>query len=371
MGTCVVRGEYGRGFLGNCYKDGTSCYCYNGLTESQCADFMVGVTFGGHGCFGPPASEGGNADNNCCTVGANYYAQDNSCCCMTSQCLDEFNVDNSFFLCVATPRMQVPDQSTCCHAMTPGGVPLQYRQSFCESRGHCCARVSDGGFDCINLQMGETRPSQYSFCSLKIPLPGQDQLCQGIDDPACQPPDAGCCLCDRCCDGLTATQCTAKGGSVMRSGSCTTSTTQTACKNANVKPACRQGKWKLGKLPPEHWAGRVNPLQQGGRMEIVSTTGLKTKDKAAGSGSQFEECRQVYGWLQKSTTKNVMEGRICNTYNRNRVNCGNPALNANKSPTLNLVRSTTNGAMEFTGRFRIPCPESTDMGCATTVGCAA
>ena len=156
---------------------------------------------------------------------------------------------------------------------------------------------------------------------------------------------------------MSAEQCSALGGT-QTLGSCDDPGVQTACRSSNIRKPCKTRTWKLAKRPTEHNTGFANPIRTGW-MEIVSETPERTKDAA----TTAEECKYNYGWLQKSATGHVMEGRMCNTYNRQ---CAGFTKRAQR---LRLVRSAAGGTMEFQGSYRPPCPEESEMGCATTVGC--
>lgn len=231
-------------------------------------------------------------------------------------------------------------QSTNCCTQA-GDLPLAQKCSLYTNdpcvKGCCCPT------GCENVSVFESCPLG---CTSK---PG-GLACVSVDDPACT---GGCCLCDRCCD-MPASDCITKGGSVM-SGSCSVAATQTSCKNANVKPACEGGIWKLGIRPTQHTA-------KPGRMSIVSALTHKNKDLASGQ----TECRKIYGWLQKSATTGAMEGRICNQYNQR-------CVSTKKSPIMKLVRNATSGVMQWEGKYRTPCPEQADFvsTCSTIVGCTA
>lgn len=231
----------------------------------------------------------------------------------------------------------------------------------------CCCTNAQGQREC-SVQPGTV--CQGVNCTIH----GQNSPCGVVFDcPPCQGPNTslytcsdpcgagtGCCLCDRCCD-MPSQTCLDKGGKVMN-GSCSMQTTRDACKAANWPPACKGGKWLLGIRPTAHTA-------KPGKMSIVSERTHKNIDRPSGQ----TECRKVYGWLQKSATKGVMEGRICNTYNQRRTNCGNASLNARKSPIMKLVRHATRGVMVWEGKYRTPCPEQSQFlsTCSTLVGCAA
>ena len=219
----------------------------------------------------------------------------------------------------------------------------------CKFLGCCCNGV------CKNRPDFDLTTCQETSC----PVYFNDQSCRERAT-ICKPEDnfcptgTGCCLCDRCCD-MDSVTCVNKGGTVM-SGSCTASATQTSCKNANVRPPCKQGTWKLAMRSTAHTA-------KPGKMSIASSAGQRTNDYATGTN----ECRTSYGWLQRHATKGAMEGRICNKYSNSCMSGAN--ANKKRSPTLKLVRNATRGVMEWQGRYRTPCPESSDMGCSTTVGC--
>lgn len=187
------------------------------------------------------------------------------------------------------------------------------------------------------------------------------RLCEP-DEPACR--IGGCCLCNRCCD-IEPQACTNRGGVVL-SASCDDAGVQATCKNLNIRPPCKQGKWQIAMRPTEHTSGMTNPITPH-VVEICSAAPQRTNDLDPNAPSP-EECRYNYGWLQRSGFR-AMEGRICNTYNRNCVTT-TPG-SKKKSPRLNLVRSANSNTMEFIGRYRIPCPEAADFGCTTQVGCAA
>lgn len=244
----------------------------------------------------------------------------------------------------------------CCHPSHPPRGATAEDYNACNSEytaakcnpGFCLPETNSDPIECINL----TTPCGNAILGSHI-VSGTPSWCTSISDDRCASDGVGCCLCDRCCD-MDPSACASKGGTVM-SGSCSVPATQTTCRNANVKSKCKGGIWNLGIRPTQHTA-------KPGVMSIVSAITHKTKDLPSGQN----ECRKVYGWLQRSTTKSVMEGRICNQPN---ARC----VSTKKSPIMQLVRHATSGVMQWEAKYRTPCPEQNDFlsTCSTLVGCAA
>lgn len=350
-GTCII---YEHNLRYDCVQgarvltgDANLCFCQQTNSDSACAQALA-ARIAQYTYNFPIGMCGGGAQS--ITTGTYVFQPGQTCCNPT-----------------IFPNCYVGG----CYSNEVGGYGV------CTRLNDCCASLSQNcnpGF-CLPASGGDppgcfniTNQCAGAMGGTSVPtVPGDPErppYCKGESDERCG--GTGCCLCDRCCD-MDSTTCLAKGGTVM-SGSCSAPATQTSCKNNNVKPSCKQGIWKLGIRPDAHYANMTNPVSPH-RLDIASVAKQKTKDNPGG----IEECKINYGWLQRSATGNAMEGRICNTYNRNRTNCGNATLNANKSPTLNLVRSATTGAMEFVGRYRVPCPEQSEFlsTCNTQVGCAA
>lgn len=301
-GACVIRFEDGGGY----------CHCgVNGPGQSQEA----------------------------CELNHGTFVEGATCC------LSDCSAFNNNLYCFATPDARCPSQTpfamlddqqnlvVSCHA-SPGDCVGKLIN--CYFLACCC------GTNCVQ--------SYGTPCPAGCVGRATNEYCEPLGPIRCD--GVGCCLCDRCCDMPSAT-CLAKGGTVM-SGSCSQAATQTSCRTTNKKPACKGGKWTLGMRPTAHGA-------KPGVMSIVSERTHKTKDLPSGQN----ECRKVYGWLQRSATEGVMQGRICNQSNQRCTTA------TKKSPIMKLVRDANTGVMKWEGKYRTPCPEQSDMGCATTVGCAA
>jgi len=205
----------------------------------------------------------------------------------------------------------------------------------------CCCPTG-----CLDY-VGECPPE----CTKKNPA---GDTCQGITDPAC---GQACCLCDRCED-LSASECTAKGGTPM-SGSCASPTTREACRLADTKRPCVRGTWQFTRRPPEH--PPVGITVRPGRWEPCSVNKQRTLDRAGGSYTEPTECRYSYGYVDRASFGGRWEGKFCNTYNSN---C---ASGIRRRQTLRLVRN--GNRWEWQGRYRPPCPEVTDWPLSTAVGC--
>lgn len=239
----------------------------------------------------------------------------------------------------------VSESAGCC--AQAGDSALAQKCSFYQNdpciRGCCCPT------GCQDVSSSDSCPQGCFGKSDNTP-------CVGVNDPAC---GQSCCLCNQCCD-IDALTCAARGGATM-SGSCSQPATQTSCRNANVKPSCKKATFQIGPRAASHTTAFL-PIRPH-VLEVVSTGKHRLKDLPMGT----EECRQQYGWMQPSTAKNEIEGRICNTWNRNCVGTGQKGKT---SPALKLVKSTQGNFMEFQARYRPPCPEQTGAGCYN-VGCAA
>ncbi len=251
-----------------------------------------------------------------------------TCCCPTGQECREI-------------LMPSGSNMTC----TSAGYPLCTRVGstgrFCDSnpcnlRGCCCP----GG--CQDVLANQPCPTG---CTAKA----DGRQCDGAADPAC----GNCCACNRFCN-LPAATCAAIGG--------VSGVTAAACAAGNVKPPCRKGFWKLGKRPTEHRTGLNRPAVNG--LGIWSKQSTKDRDPAATFPPERVECRTTYGWTQKHATRGMVHGAICNTFNRN---CPTQSRTTRK---LKLVRHPTRGIMRIEGKYRRPCPETGDMGCANLVGCS-
>lgn len=207
----------------------------------------------------------------------------------------------------------------------------------------CLPATSTDPIECINTS------GQCCGAISGARLPGGNP-CTSVDDPKCLT-GQGCCLCDRCCD-MDSQTCLNKGGTPMPA-SCSQTSTQSACTSARVKPSCKRGTWQAARRPAAHRAGStINP--PAGRWEPASIAKQRNMDVANVTG----ECKLSYGWVQRNNGR--WEGKICNTYN-NRCSSGK------RAPVMNVVRK--GGRWEWEGKYRIPCPEESEMGCNRRVTC--
>jgi hypothetical protein len=190
--------------------------------------------------------------------------------------------------------------------------------------------------------------------------PNFPRYCKSANDDRC---GVGCCLCDRCCDGLTTQQCTDKGGTPM-AGSCNLQSVKDTCRSTNWKRPCVRGTWRAARRPAEHYPSNVGtpPLPSGttraGRWEPSSISRQRNMDQPGGSYTAANECKLSYGWIQRSNGR--WDGKICNTYN-------NRCPGGKRTQLLRLKRN--GGRWDWQGNYRPPCPEEADLGCNTTVGC--
>lgn len=216
-------------------------------------------------------------------------------------------------------------------------------------RGCCCI----GG--CVDVQASAQCPAG----------------CLGVNDgkncgATADPCHGGCCLCQQCCN-ISASSCAAQGGTSMPT-LCGTGNTNTNCRNARVHPPCKKADFRLSKRPTHAgFIGAVVPRTPRTVLDIGSTARQRTIDENPQTSAA--ECKVIYGFLAR--TNGAMEGRICNTWNRN---CAAPNVvnsqSTRRTQRLGLVRSGS-GAFEFRGNYRPPCPEasSSGFGCLSNVGC--
>lgn len=273
--------------------------------------------------------------------------------------------------------IKLPDQDCCCNknGITAAVTSCVYIASQNHWRMYCGAQPTpnvgafSSGEECAKriVECKYNTCCDGAACSFQLgemPCPfGGTSIGESIPC-APNPCGIGCCLCDRCCDGLSAAQCIAKGGQTM-AGSCASSGVRSTCSAANVKPACKSTRMGLAIRPSQHYPNEAgqNPAAPG-RLEIVSRNPQRAKDRAVAT----DECRYVYAWGQKAVGNDgAIEGRMCNQFNRN-------CVSSKVTQKARLVKSQSfPGAVEFYGQYRAACPEQADFvsNCTTRVPCPA
>lgn len=277
--------------------------------------------------------------------------------------------ESNYTDCVDGLILQINNPVGCCPR-----VGAAYNGCYNSESSTCCAQAGDSILanhcsfyqtdPCVKgccCTTGCTNVSTNVQCPQGCTPKASGLACSGTNDPEC---GGGCCLCDRCCD-MSATDCAARGGTAI-TGSCGASATQTTCKNSNARRSCVSGIWSAARRPAAHFPSNIGtpalfpPAFKSGRWEPASIAKQRNLDRPGGSYSEAAECRMSYGWLERAEGR--WDAKICNTYN-------NRCASGKKTQKLKLTR--VGGRWEWRGAYRPPCPEESDMGCATTVGCPA